>query len=138
MPASTDYINQYEHNGTYYDLHDVDLRSKVGTANGIAELDSSGLVPSSQLPSYVDDVMNGYYANSQFYPESSPTYPGYLDNGVFYADANHTVVITPVADSYYYDITGDQYYQYNGSAYVQTTALILPRFTVGQVQLMLK
>lgn len=33
------------------------LNSKIGNANGIAELDSTGKVPTSQLPSYVDDVL---------------------------------------------------------------------------------
>ncbi|HPU18197.1 MAG TPA: hypothetical protein PLZ27_05975, partial [Bacillota bacterium] len=31
--------------------------SQKGTANGVAELDANGKVPSSQLPSYVDDVL---------------------------------------------------------------------------------
>lgn len=31
--------------------------SQKGQANGVAELDSSGKVPSTQLPSYVDDVL---------------------------------------------------------------------------------
>lgn len=31
--------------------------SQKGTANGVAELDANGLIPSSQLPSYVDDVL---------------------------------------------------------------------------------
>ena len=31
--------------------------SQKGVANGVAELDENGLVPSSQLPSYVDDVV---------------------------------------------------------------------------------
>lgn len=31
--------------------------SEKGTANGVATLDAQGLVPSSQLPSYVDDVV---------------------------------------------------------------------------------
>ena len=31
--------------------------SQKGTANGVAELDENGLIPSSQLPSYVDDVL---------------------------------------------------------------------------------
>lgn len=31
--------------------------SQKGVANGVAELDENGLVPSSQLPSYVDDVL---------------------------------------------------------------------------------
>lgn len=29
----------------------------MGTANGVATLDENGLVPSSQLPSFVDDVL---------------------------------------------------------------------------------
>ena len=33
------------------------LATLKGTANGLAELDSNGLVPASQLPSYVDDVI---------------------------------------------------------------------------------
>ena len=32
-------------------------RSEMGKANGVATLDSSGKVPSSQLPSYVDDIV---------------------------------------------------------------------------------
>ncbi len=35
--------------------------TQKGAANGVAELDAGGLVPSSQLPSYVDDVLE--YAN---------------------------------------------------------------------------
>ena len=31
--------------------------SQKGVANGVAELDANGLIPSSQLPSYVDDVL---------------------------------------------------------------------------------
>lgn len=36
-----------------------------GAANGVAELDSNGKVPSTQLPSYVDDVLE-YTAKSNF------------------------------------------------------------------------
>lgn len=32
--------------------------SKVGAVNGVASLDAAGKVPASQLPSYVDDVIN--------------------------------------------------------------------------------
>lgn len=35
-------------------------RSEMGQANGVATLDSTGKVPSSQLPSYVDDVIEVY------------------------------------------------------------------------------
>lgn len=40
--------------------------SSVGSANGVAELDANGRVPSSQLPSYVDDVLE--YADLAHFP----------------------------------------------------------------------
>lgn len=33
------------------------LEERIGAANGIAGLDTNGLIPSSQLPSYVDDML---------------------------------------------------------------------------------
>jgi hypothetical protein len=39
----------------------------MGVANGVATLNESGLVPSSQLPSYVDDVLE-YNTLSSFPP----------------------------------------------------------------------
>lgn len=41
-------------------------QSLVGVANGVASLDASGLVPSTQLPSYVDDVLE--YADLAAFP----------------------------------------------------------------------
>lgn len=41
--------------------------SEKGAANGVATLDANGQVSSSQLPSYVDDVINGYYNEGKFY-----------------------------------------------------------------------
>jgi hypothetical protein len=37
-----------------------DFKVLKGQPNGLAELDSNGKVPASQLPSYVDDVMDAY------------------------------------------------------------------------------
>lgn len=44
-------------NGGMVDLSNYAATANIGQANGIASLDSSGKVPSSQLPSYVDDVV---------------------------------------------------------------------------------
>lgn len=52
--GSTDLI---ESGSVYAALADKVDTSLVGAASGIAELDSSGKVPSSQLPSFVDDVI---------------------------------------------------------------------------------
>lgn len=53
--------------------------SSVGTANGVAELDSNGLVPSSQLPSYVDDVVE--YAATTNFPASGESGKIYVATG---------------------------------------------------------
>lgn len=54
--------------------------SLLGVANGVATLDSSGFVPASQLPSYVDDVLE--YANFAALPGTGATGKLYvtLDN----------------------------------------------------------
>jgi hypothetical protein len=45
--------------------------SEKGAPNGVATLDSSGLVPSTQLPSYVDDVLE--YSNLASFPATGET-----------------------------------------------------------------
>lgn len=45
---------------------DYVTKSQMGVANGVASLDSSGRVPSAQLPSYVDDVLE--YNNRSSFP----------------------------------------------------------------------
>ena len=58
--------------------------SEKGTAGGVAELDSNGMVPSAQLPSYVDDVLE--YASLSDFPvtgESGKIYVA-LDTGRTY------------------------------------------------------
>lgn len=76
------------------------LKSSVGATNGIAQLDSTGKVPSSQLPSYVDDVIEGYYANGKFYKESSKTNELAKETGKIYVD-----------------LTTNKTYRYGGTAF---------------------
>lgn len=75
--------------------------SEKGKANGVATLDASGLVPSSQLPSYVDDVIEGYFYNSKFYKESA-----------------HTTVITGESGKIYTDIPTGKIYRWSGTTFV--------------------
>lgn len=63
-----------------YNIKDADAirSSEKGSINGVATLNDSGKVPSSQLPSYVDDVIEGYYNESdgEFYYN----YSGIIDD----------------------------------------------------------
>ena len=69
-------------------------------ANGIASLDENGKVPSSQLPSYVDDVIEGYLSEGKFYKESA-----------------HTTEITGESGKIYVDLTTSKTYRWSGTAY---------------------
>ena len=48
-----------------------------GVANGVAELDANGRVPSSQLPSYVDDILE--FSSIDDFPTTGETGKIYLD-----------------------------------------------------------
>ena len=76
-----------------------------GAANGVAELDANGKVPSSQLPSYVDDVIEGYYYNSKFYKESS-----------------HTTEISGESGKIYVDLSTEKTYRWSGTAFAEISA----------------
>ncbi len=71
-----------------------------GAANGLAELDASGKVPAAQLPSYVDDVVEGYFYNSKFYKESA-----------------HTTEIAGETSKIYMDLTTNKIYRWSGTAF---------------------
>lgn len=70
--------------------------SQKGAANGVAELDAGGRVPSGQLPSYVDDVLE--YANLAAFPATGETGKIYVN-----LDQNKT-------------------WRWSGSAYVEISA----------------
>lgn len=78
--------------------------TQKGAANGVATLGNDGLVPSAQLPSYVDDVVEGYYYDGQFY-----------------TTADHTTQITPESGKIYVDITDPNSpttWRWSGTAYI--------------------
>ena len=79
-------------------------RSEMGVANGVATLGNDGKVPSSQLPSYVDDVLE--YANKSGFPSTGETGKIYVAK-----DTNLT-------------------YRWSGSAYVE----ISPSLALGETE----
>lgn len=76
---------------------------------GIASLNESGQIPSTQLPSYVDDVIEGFFGSDSD------------RNKIFFAyDATHlsTTNITPVTGKIYIDLNTGLSYRWSGSAFV--------------------
>ena len=79
-----------------YGITDAVSSSLLGAASGVATLDSGGKVPSSQLPSYVDDVLD--YTNLASFPATGST-------GIIYVD----------------DST-NKTYRWTGSVYIEISA----------------
>ena len=106
--------------------HD-DFVATKGKANGFASLDGNGLVPSSQLPSYVDDVIEGYATY-----DVSET--GKLSNINLYSDEDHQNPITGESGKIYLNITSGQppyQFRWSGTQFVDsnTSSLILGQVT---------
>ena len=76
----------------------------IGIADGIAELDSTGKVPSAQLPSFVDDVIEGYYNTV---------------DGKFYEEDTYTTEIPGESGKIYVDLTTNKTYRWGGSAFAE-------------------
>lgn len=81
---------------------------KIGTASGVASLDSTGKVPVEQLPaSFNNDVINGYF-----------------NEGKFYSDESFETEITGEEETIYIDLTTDKCYRYDlgTSTYIEVSS----------------
>ena len=89
--------------------------TEVGAANGVASLDSSGKVPSSQLPSYVDDVIEAYARAGQTALSQNWLATGSASGTVITPEAGKIYVL--MADSG--DYAANTQFRWGGSAYVK-------------------
>jgi len=88
---------------TYATLAQIGTAAVQGGAKGIAELDTTGKVPSSQLPSFVDDVIE-IAAMKEDYTEA-------------YSDEAKQHPITPESGKIYILTTDNSTYRWSGSLY---------------------
>lgn len=96
-----------------------------GAANGVAGLDSTGKVPSSQLPSYVDDVIDVSFVTSN--PTSGMTIGNVYYNSatkkLFTAtSATAGVTSNPEAGKIYVSIANNKTYRWSGSIMTEISA----------------
>ena len=94
--------------------------SDKGSANGVATLDSNGLVPSSQLPSYVDDVLE--YNTKNDFPatgESGKIYVAkdtnltYRWGGSDYVEISPSLALGTTHSTAFYGDWGNEAYQHS-------------------------
>lgn len=92
----------------------VTVASK-GQANGVASLDGDGKVPSSQLPSYVDDVVDAYIVSG-----STALSAGWLSK------TSGGSALTPETGVIYVVLTSGEYlnktYRWSGTTYVEISS----------------
>lgn len=79
--------------------------SAVGAASGVVPLNASSKIDSTYLPSYVDDIVEGYYYNNKFWEEAA-----------------HTTEITGEAGKIYVDLSTNKTYRYSGTAYIEVSS----------------
>lgn len=71
-------------------------------------LDGNSKIPSTLLPSYVDDVIEGYYSSSKFYKT--------------YSNGTYSSEITGESGKIYVDLSTNKTYRWSGSAFVEISA----------------
>lgn len=112
------------------------IDSLLGQANGIASLDSSGKVPSSQLPSYVDDVLE--YNNRSGFPgtgEAGKIYIAkdtnltYRWSGSTYIEISQSLALGETSSTAYAGNKGKQ--NANNIASLQTKTTNIDNYTVN-------
>lgn len=74
--------------------------SEKGAASGVATLDTSGKIPQAQLPSYVDDIIEGYYKSA---------------DKLFYKESSYSTLITGETGKIYVDLSTNKTYRWGGS-----------------------
>ena len=103
--------------------------SAKGAASGVAELDSNGKVPASQLPSYVDDVLE-YSAKSSF-PTTGETGKIYVDtsdnktyrwSGTAYVEISPSLALGTTSSTAYRGDRGNTAYSHATDSSRLTTA----------------
>ena len=81
--------------------------TEKGANSGVATLGADGKVPSSQLPSFVDDVLEGYLNAT---------------DGKFYEESTYSTEIPAEGGKIYTDLSNNKTYRWGGTVYVEISA----------------
>lgn len=111
--------------------------SALGQANGVAQLDETGLVPSDQLPSYVDDVVEGYAVITRDTDTASETFNAITDVK-FYEEVAHTTEITGESGKIYIDLDTNLSFRWGGTKYVLITSSDMTALTNAEIDNLIK
>ena len=126
----------HTHDDRYYTETEMNTKlnaklntSLKGVASGLAELDANGKVPSSQLPSYVDDVIE-YTAKANF-PATGETGKIYIDtstnktyrwSGSTYVEISPSLALGETSSTAYRGDRGKVAYDHSQTAHAPSNA----------------
>lgn len=105
---ATNIIKHVNVNDTEYDLA-VKKENVIGLLDG-------GKIIEDLLPSYVDDVIEGY-----------------LHEGVFYKDSVHTEAITGESSKIYVSLDSNKTYRWSGTMFVEISSVDLIECTEADI-----
>ena len=118
-----------------FDNHTTEFtafKNTMGQPGGIATLNESGQIPSTQLPSYVDDIIEGYIVKladgTIFVPYTPPVNPSVPPTGEDYGDA----ISTGERGKIYLDTVTGLSYRWSGSEFVVISSPVELGTGVGQ------
>ena len=83
------------------------VTDQKGQPDGLAPLGSNGKIDSEYLPSYVDDVIEGYYD---------------AENNKFYEDEAKTTEVTGEKSKIYIDLISNYSYRFGGTTFVEISS----------------
>lgn len=100
-----------------------------GAANGVAELDANGIILTSQLPSFVDDVLE--YSSKSSFPTTGETGKIYVDtsnnktyrwSGSAYVEISASLALGETSSTAYRGDRGKAAYDHSQAAHARTDA----------------
>lgn len=107
-----------------------ELEGQKGEPGGIATLGEDGKVPSEQLPSYVDDVIEGFSVEAEEGNPSSRVFYEPNEDGT----AASTTEIVGEKSKIYIDLSTNYSYRWSGSVFVRVNEVDLVEMTEDEVE----
>ena len=94
-------------------------RSKISVPNGVASLGPDGKVPASQLPNFVEGIVECCKYGDDFY---RPVVNGKIKPNATISDFNEATLVVPDEKHMYNDVNTSKLYRWGGTAYVEISA----------------
>ncbi len=111
-----------------------ELEGKKGQPGGIASLDENGKVPSEQLPSYVDDCIEGFLVETTSGEGETATTTRTFYEADESGNAPGSTEIIGEKGKIYVDLSTNFTYRWSGTTYIRINEINLTEITAAEVE----